>query len=398
MPLPSFLQRPLRNACALLGAGLLAAAAQAQTPPQGVTPNEVLLGTIADLSGPVAPYGRDVRNGLQMAIAEINARGGIHGRQLRLLVEDHGYDPKRSVLAAQKLVNQDKVFAIVGSFGTPHSLAAMQVMFPKGVFSLFPMALARETYEPLNPLKFAMLPASFDQIAPVVPGLYRERKATRACVLYQDDDFGHEVLSGTEAGLKTVGATLVERASYKRGATDFSSQVARLKAANCDFVVLGTIIRETVGVIAEARKLGFSPTFLISSTGYSELIPRLGGKDMDGLYAVHTAAFPYLDDASAPVADWARRYQAQFQSAPTIFSVYGYTKINLIARALERAGPQLTTEGFTRAMEGVDVPGDIFGNPPMRFSAAQHLGSSRSRLSQLQNGRWKVVLDYDQFR
>ena len=385
-----------RSTVLLLAGALIGAAALAQ--PQGVTRDEVLLGSIVDLSGPVAAYGRDVRDGLLMGVNEINARGGIHGRKLRLLVEDNGYDPKRSVLAAQKLANQDKVFGVVGTFGTPHALAAMQVLLPREVFSLFPMALSRDMVEPVHKLKFALLPASFDQISAVVPGLYRERKASKACALYQDDDYGHEVVQGAEAGLKAVGAALAERTSYKRGATDFSSQVARLKAANCDFVVLGTVIRETVGAISEARKLGYAPTFVVASTAYSELIPRLGGKDMDGLYAVNTAVHPYLDDPSPAVAEWAKRYQAQFHSAPTVFGVYGYTKMQLIARALERAGPQLTVDGCSQAMEGVDVPGDIFGNPPMRFSATQHLGSSRSRLSQLQNGRWKVALDYDQFR
>jgi branched-chain amino acid transport system substrate-binding protein len=386
----------LRSSLLLLAGALVGASALAQA--QGVTRDEVLLGSIVDLSGPVAAYGRDVRNGLQMGVAEINARGGIHGRKVRLLVEDNGYDPKRSVLAAQKFANQDKVFGVVGTFGTPHAIAAMQVLLPREVFNLFPMALSRDMYEPLHKLKFALLPASFDQISSVVPGLYKERKASKACTLYQDDDYGKEVVEGAEAGLKTVGAVLAERTSYKRGATDFSSQMARLKASNCDFVVLGTIIRETVGAIAEARKIGYSPTFVVSSTAYSDLIPRLGGKDMDGLYAVTTAVHPYMDDPSPAVADWAKRYQAQFQSPPTVFGVYGYTKMALIAKALEGAGPQLTVDGFSKAMEAVNLPGDIFGNPPMRFSATQHLGSSRSRLSQLENGRWKVVLDYDQFR
>ncbi len=390
--------QPTRALRAILAASATLAVSAALAQPQGVTRDEVLLGSIVDLSGPVAAYGRDVRNGLMMGVAEFNARGGAHGRKLRLLVEDNGYDPKRSVLAAQKFANQDKVFGVVGTFGTPHALAAMQVLLPRDVFNLFPMALSRDMYEPLHKLKFALLPASLDQIRAVVPGLYRERKATRACTLYQDDDYGHEVVQGAEAGLKAVGATLVERTSYKRGATDFSSQVARLKAAGCDFVVLGTVIRETVGAIAEARKLGFTPTFVVASTGYSELIPRLGGKDMDGLYAANTAVHPYLDDASAPVAAWAGRYQAQFQMSPTVFGVYGYTMVNLIARALEQAGPQLTTDGFSRALESLDVPGDIFGNPPMRFSATSHMGSDRTRLSQLQDGRWKVVLDYDQMK
>ncbi|WP_156374430.1 ABC transporter substrate-binding protein [Pseudorhodoferax sp. Leaf274] len=374
---------------------LTAACVLAQT--QGVSANEVLVGSISDLSGPVAGYGKDVRNGLQMRVAEINEKGGIHGRKLRLLVEDNAYDPKRSVLAAQKLVNQDKVFAVVGTFGTVHTLAAMQVQFPKNVFNLFPMALSRDMYEPLHKLKYAMISSYFDQVRAVVPKLYRSSNARKACVLFQDDDYGHEVVKGAEAGLQLAGTEVAERTSFKRGATDFSSQVARLKAANCDFVVMGTLIRETVGAIAEARKLDYAPTFLAASSAYTDLIPRLGGKAMDGFYAATTAQHPYLDDASEPIRVWANRYQARFKEAPTVFSVYGYTMIDLMGRALEKAGTALDTDSFARAMEGLsDVPGDIFGNPPMRFSPTQHLGSDKVRLSQLQNGRWKVVLDYDQ--
>jgi len=391
----------LRSPLVLLFSALstMVALAQAQPTTQGITPNEVLLGSIIDLSGPVAAYGKDVRNGLQMGITDFNARGGAHGRKLRLVVEDNGYDPKRSVLAAQKLVNQDKVFGVVGTFGTPHALAAMQVQLPRGVFSLFPMALSRDMYEPLHKLKFAMLPASLDQIRGAVPGLYRERKAGNACTLYQDDDYGHEVVQGAEAGLKSIGVTLNERTSYKRGATEFSSQVARLKASGCDFVVLGTVIRETVGAINEARKISYNPTFVAASTAYSELVPKLGGPAMDGLYAVNTAGHPYLDDASVEVSTWAGRYQQQFQSVPTVFAVYGFTMMELIGKALAKTGPELDPDRFSKALETMgDVPGDIFGNPPMRFSASQHLGSDRSRLSQLQNGRWKVVLDYDQLK
>ncbi|MFS2099568.1 ABC transporter substrate-binding protein [Variovorax sp. Varisp85] len=377
--------------------GLAGAAASAQT--QGIGKDEITLGSVLDLSGPVAGYGKDVRNGLLMGVAEFNAQGGAHGRKLRLLVEDNGYDPKRTVLAAQKLVNQDKVFALVGTFGTPHALAAMQVQAPKGVFSLFPMALSRDMYEPLSKLKYAMLPSSVDQIRGVVPGIYQRSKARKACTLYQDDDYGREVVQGAEAGLQSIGAVLAERTSYKRGATDFSSQVARLKSADCDFVVLGTVIRETVGAIAEARKLQYAPTFVAASTAYSDLIPKLGGKDMDGLYAVTTAQQPYLDDASPAIAAWAARYQAQFKEAPTVFSVYGFTMIELLAKGLRKAGPDLDAERFGKAMDSLgDVPGDMFGNPPMHFSPTRHLGSDRSRLSQLQGGRWKVVLDYDQMQ
>ena len=106
--------KPLLTAIAA-ALSLLAGAAQAQ---QGVSKDEILVGTIQDLSGPLAGYGKAVRNGMLLRIDEINEQGGIGGRKIKLIAEDNGYDPKRSVLAAQKLVNQDKVFIVAGHMGT----------------------------------------------------------------------------------------------------------------------------------------------------------------------------------------------------------------------------------------------------------------------------------------
>lgn len=383
----------------LVAAALLACCGAASAQSLGVSKDEVRIATITDLSGPLAGYGKDIRNGMQLRIAEINEQGGVHGRKITLLVEDAGYDPKRTVLAAQKLVSQDKVFAIAGIFGSAHANAAMPIMFSKHVLSLFPLALSRDMYEPVHQYKYALIASYFDQMQAVVPKLYREKGAKKACAIYQDDDYGAEVLKGAEAGLQAVNATLVEKTSFKRGATDFSSQVARMKAADCDFVVMGTLIRESVGTIAEARKLQFNPVFVAPSSAYTDLIPRLGGKSMDGFYAATTAQHPYLDDASQPLRFWANKYQTRFNEAPTTFSVYGYTMIDLFARALQKTGPALSTDAFVKSMENLNnIPGDLFGNPPMSFSTTNHLASRASRLSQIQDGRWKVVYDYAQMK
>ena len=111
---------------------------------QGVSKDLILIGTIQDLSGPLAGYGKAVRNGMQKRIDELNEQGSIHGRKLKLLTEDSGYDPKRAVLAAQKLVNQDKIFAMIGHIGTAQNMAAMPVQFQKNVINFFPVTAARE--------------------------------------------------------------------------------------------------------------------------------------------------------------------------------------------------------------------------------------------------------------
>jgi branched-chain amino acid transport system substrate-binding protein len=333
---------------------------------------------------------------MQLRVDELNEQsGGIHGRKIRLIFEDSAYDPRKAVLAAQKLVNQDKVFAVIGHIGTAHNMAAMPVQFEKNVFNLFPLTAARETYEPFHKLKFQSFASYYDGIRVFAPRLVKEKNLKKACALYQDDEFGLEVLRGAEAGLKTVNMELAEKTTYKRGATDFSSQVARMKAAGCDFVVLGTIIRETIGAIAEGRKTGFNPVYLGSNAAYTDLIHKLGGKAMEGVYAAMTVQNPYLDDASPPqLRFWANKYKTKFNADPTVFSVYGYLSIDLFIEAAQKAGANLTTESFGKALETTKTSPDIFGSPQVTFGPNKHHGSELSRLSQIVDGRWKVVSDY----
>jgi branched-chain amino acid transport system substrate-binding protein len=201
-------------------------------------------------------------------------------------------------------------------------------------------------------------------------------------------------MRGAEAGLKTMNMELVEKTSYKRGATDFSSQVARMKAASCDLVVLGTIIRETIGGIGEARKTGFNPTFLGSSASYTDLIHKLGGKPMDGLYATMTAQNPYLDEASQPLRFWANKYKTKFNEDPAVFSVYGYMIVDQFAKGATKAGANLSTDSFIKAMDSMVIEPDMFGSPQMSYSPTKRLANDLSRLSQIQDGRWKVVSEY----
>ncbi len=385
------MNRIVRTLAAATAACGLMAAAHAQ---QGVSKTEITVGTIQDLSGPLAGFGKQIRLGMMLRVDEINEQGGIGGRKLKLEIEDSGYDPRKAVLAAQKLVNQDKIFAMLGHLGTAQNNAAMPVQFEKNVINFFPVTAAREMYDPFHKLKYAFASTYYDQMLSTLPTLVKEKGAKKVCTIYQDDEFGLEVVRGAEAGLKTIGMELAEKTSFKRGATDFSSQVARMKAANCDFVALGTIIRETIGTIAESRKTGFNPTFMGTSAAYTDLIHKLGGKAMDGLYATMTVANPYLDDASQPVRFWANKYKTKFNEDPTVFSVYGYLIVDIFGNAATKAGANLNTDSFIKVMDTMSIPPDIFGSPAQTFGPTKRLGSNASRLSQLQDARWSVVVDY----
>ncbi len=349
-----------------LALGIVAMSAGLAHAQQGVSKGEIVVGTIQDLSGPIAAFGKQARNGMQLRVEEINEQGGINGRKIKLIVEDNAYDPRKAVLSAQKLVNQDKVFAVLGHIGTAHNNAAMPIQFEKNVINWLPITAAREMYEPYHKMKFSFAATYYDQMR----------------------------VRGAEWALKSMNMDFAEKTSFKRGSTDFSSQVARMKSANCDLVVMGTIIRETIGTIGESRKTGFSPIFFGSSALYTDLIHKLGGKAMDGLYGMHTAANPYLDDADEKVRFWANKYKTKFSEDPTVFSAYGYSIVDMFALAVRAAGPTLTPDSFVKAAEATAFPPDMFGSPPMKFKSNFRLGNDQSRMSQITNGRWAKVTDY----
>ncbi len=379
---------------ALIGMLTLGTPVLAQT--QGVSKNEIVIGTIQGLTGPGVALSKPTLEGMQLRVEEVNEQGGINGRKLVLKVEDSNYDPKRAILAAEKLVNQDKIFAMVGHIGTPTNIATFPVLFKKNVVNFFPLSAARQMYEPLNRLTYAFIAPYYDQMLYATPRLIKEKGTKKVCVIYQDDELGTEVLKGTEDSVKIAGVDLVEKTSYKRGATDFSSQVSKTKAAGCDLVVFSGIVRETIGIMAEARKIGFNPVFLSSSSAYINAVPKLGGAVVEGLYVPTTVSVPYTDSPEQPIRFWATKYKTRFGTDPETFSALGYAGMDSFIKVVQKVGPNLTTDSFVRTMEGMTFPPDMFGGPAMSFSRTKHLGSKAARLSQIKNGKWVVVSEYSE--
>ncbi len=378
----------------------LAACGQDETPGagesavRGVSRSEIVLGTHQDLSGPIVSWGVSARNGMIMALEEVNAQGGVHGRKLRLLVEDTGYEPGRAVLVTRKLLDRDGIFAMIGALGSPTVLASMPLVLRKNTLHLFPFTAAEGTYEPFHPLKFASNTPYKDSIRVGVRHLIKTRGVRRAGILYQDDDFGLDVRRGTEAELAAQGLAPAAVTSYKRGATDFTTQIARLKAAGADFVVMGTVIRETVGAMKAARALDWNAPFLCSQACYTPETADLGGAAVAGLYATGQIPVPYADDPNSKLRDWLRRYEARFPVQGNVQALTGYTIMRLFVEGLRRAGPEPTAEKVARALEEMPswVDPDV-GGAPIDYTPQDHLGVHTAFVARIENGRWRTITD-----
>ena len=373
---------------------LLAALCTAGLGSLPVRASDWVVGTLQDLSGPIATLGAHFKHGTQMRFDEENALGGVHGRRLRLIAEDTAYDPKRALLAAEKLVQRDKVFAVVNNLGSPVVMATMPLFLDAGVLHLFPAAPLKEVYEPLHPLKFAMSPSYTVSVPPAARHLIGRLGAKRIGILYQDDDMGQEVLRGMDGLLGELKLDWCEKTSYKRGATDFSSQIARLRGANCDFVLLATVVRETIGAWKEARRIGWSVPMLVTASGYTAQVHQLGGPEMEGLYGTVLIPHPYAEGANPVLAGWIERYRQKFGSEPNTWSVMAYAGAELFVRALREAGPQADAAAVARALERTQLPPDALGNPAFSLSAQDHLALRRVRVAQIREGRWQIVSDF----
>lgn len=384
----------MKTLAAILGALAIALSTQAIAQTQGVSKDEIVIGSLLDLSGPIVALGVPFRNAFQMRFDEANEAGGIHGRKIRFVVEDTGYDPKKAVLATQKLIERDKVFAVQGNLGSVVVNATMQSFVDAGIPHLFPGAPLVSTYEPVHKLKFAFM-ASYSVITPIgMKFLVKRDGYKKPGLLYQDDDTGHETMKGFDSVVKELNLQPCEKVSYKRGATDFSSQIAKLKAAGCDFVMLATIIRETIGAYTEARKIGWDVPMLVTIAGYSAQIHQLGGKDMEGLYAIMSYPHPYPAGASKELTQWIDSYKKRFGIEPNAFSVGGYGNADVTVKALEKAGPNLTVDTFVKALESINTGPDKLGSPGYTFSASDHLGVRVVKVAQIRSGRWEPVSDF----
>jgi len=211
--------------------------------------------------------------------------------------------------------------------------------------------------------------------------------------MHQDDEYGKNVLDGFTQQLEAMKVTPASITSYKRGASDFSAQVAKMKSDGCDLVLLGTIIRETIGAMTEAKKLGWDVTFLGASPTNVLDVPALGKDAVEGLYAAALFEIPYEDTAKGKVKDWLVTYKKMFGSDANTQAIIGYNTVTTFAFYAEKAGKDLSGQKMLDALESGEKFLDIFNSPPTKFSKTDHLASTITQVQQIQKGRWVLLKD-----
>lgn len=348
----------------------------------GVTASEVSIGMANALSGPAAGLGTQLKAGAVAYIDKVNAAGGIHGRKIKLVSVDDGYEPARSVAATKKLIEEEKVFALFGYVGTPTSTAAVPIASKAGVPYLFPFTGAEFLRNPVNKWVFNVRASYFDETEAMVERLTKDLGIKKIAVFIQDDAFGEAGKAGVNRALHKRNMQIVGEARFKRNSVEVDEGIAKLKAVAPEAVVIVGPYKPVATIVKKAKAAGFNPNFLtVSFVGTGEFLKEAGA-DGDGVYI--TQVVPSPDDAAVPVV---KQYQGDLAKAGgqvNFSTLEGYIDAVILVEGLKKAGKDLTRASFTAALESLNT--DI-GGMSISFSPTRHQGLGKVWLTQAKGSK-----------
>jgi len=354
----------------------------------GITPTEVLIGTTQPLTGPAAPGYSKISAAMTAYFDYVNAAGGVNGRKISLKVVDDGYNPATTATATRQLVLSDKVFATVGSLGTPTQTAVLDFLKTNKVPDLFVSSGSRSWDQPQKyPTTFGWQPDY--TVEGKILGSYIKKTyaGKKVCSFGQGDDFGTDGAAGVELSLGK--GSLATKQTYDPTNTNVGPQVGALKAAGCQVVVSFTVPGFTALEIGTAAQTGFMPQYVISNVGAD--YPTL-----QGFLKANTAALlegavsddyvPLSNEATNPWNVLFQKVDAMYDNnAPYDGNVeYGMSLAYTFVQALQAAGPNPTRASIIAAVEkgGFTGPGLV----PFRFSSTVHAGYAGVQIASIIKG------------
>ena len=296
---------------------------------------EIIVGYYGDLTGRTASFGQSTKNGVEMAVDEINKAGGIMGRQVRVIVEDDQGEPNKAATVVSKLVNQDKVHAVLGEVASSNSLAAA----PKAQEAGIPMISPSSTNPNVTQVGDYIFRVCFiDPFQGDVMAKFASNnlKAKRAAILYDfNADYSRGLREFFTRSFKGLGGEIVAEQSYTQGDRDFSGQLTQIRAANPDVIYVPGYYGE-VGVISnQSKQLGINAPLLGGDGWDSPQLWQLGGASLNGNYISNHYS---VDDPSPAIQKFVADYKARFNLLPDALAALGYDSMKVLADAITRAG------------------------------------------------------------
>ncbi len=363
----------------------------------GVTDNQVLVGMSTVLTGPASFLGTSFKTGSEACLKSVNAAGGVNGRKIKLIVYDDGYEPGKAVPNVNRLINEDKIFCLLGNVGTPTTMAVKPIITQEHVPLFAPFTGAAPLRNPV--VKYILnYRASYSQeVEEFIRGMVDVRGHKKIAVFFQDDAYGRVVLEAVKAALEKRRLQPVATGMYKRNTDDIADGLQAISAAKPDAVIMVGTYAACGKFIIEGKKNGFNPVYMnVSFVGPDKLAEILGRY---GEGEVVTNVVPPINAASAAAYPAVQEYVSSMKSffpgiKPSLVGLEGYLATKVFIEGIKRAGKNLTRESFIAAIEGINDL-DIGAGNKIAFSADNHQGSQKVYPTLIKNGKFEIIKDWN---
>ena len=353
----------------LISAALALAAAQGAAA-QGVTADKILLGQSVALTGPAAQLGIQMRNGIKAYFDAVNEKGGVHGRKLELVTEDDRYDPTVAPQASKKLIDEHKVFALVGYVGTPTGVQHLPVVTQAKVPLVGMFTGAEALRVPMNRYVFHVRASYYDETEKIVEQVV-STGGKKISVFYQNDAYGEAGRKGTEIALEKRKMKIHSQGTVERNTVAVEAAAKAINATQPDAVVMISAYTSIAAFVRQMQKLGSGATFYNVSFVGSKALSEALGKDGVGVAISQVVPFPW--GTAVPVV---KEYQAAAKKAGLkdvdFSALEGFLSAKVLVEGLKRTGRDLNREKFVDTMEKMDVD---LGGFHVAYSPKTHAGS-----------------------
>jgi len=340
---------------------------------QGITDTEIVVGDIVPLTGPPALLGVAHNIGVKLAVAEVNAAGGINGRKVRLISEDDGYVVSRTLQGMRKLISVDKVFLLTSISGSAQGQAALPLLKGSGIPAISTVSFSDDIHTP--PIKniFAVgtqHPLVAEQLT---EALAARNPGKKWGVVTQDDEYGELSRRGFDAAKSRKNLNVVSSAIYKKGQVDFSSEMLRAKNDGVEVLYAGGVVGENVAMAKELERLGMKIPMGISYVSRVPVALKLMGSAGDNVYVLDYVVAEDSDKGRAFLAKAKSLLSADDLSKVNRFTFTGYAGARTMFEAVRRCGKAPTWACTLGQLEQLkDYETDALSSP-VSFSPEKHL-------------------------
>ncbi len=352
---------------------------------EGVTPGEILLGQSCALSGPAKNLGIEMRAGLAAAFSEINAAGGIHGRKIRLISLDDGYEPQEAIRNTRRLIEKERVFLLIGEVGTPTSKAVLPLVEERKIPFFGPFTGAELLRNPFRKWVINLRAGYYQEMERLAAYLVDDEGMTEIACLYQNDSYGLAGLEGIKRALEKRGLRLVGMGDYERNTAAVKSALLKISRADPQAVVMVGAYEPCAAFIKLAKGFGMTGTRYcnISFVGTRSLVEALGDA---GQGCIISQVVPFPFDETLPLVRAYKEAMRVHQPGARLgfVSLEGYMVGKLFGMALAAVEGEVTREAFIETLESrgtIDL-----GGVSLVFGSDDHQGSDRVYLTVIRNG------------